>query len=131
MAARRRAPAKDTPTAGEQAAQSTGSAAQSTGSAAGSSSAGDRYERIRQRAYELWEHEGRPQGRDREHWEQAEREVDAGAEGSSSSSASAAPRAAESSSSEDGGQADAAADLGDGAPGAATRRRRRPTTGGA
>ena len=32
-------------------------------------------ERIRQRAYEIWEREGRPEGREQEHWEQAEREV--------------------------------------------------------
>ena len=29
----------------------------------------------RQRAYELWEQEGRPDGRDREHWLQAEAEI--------------------------------------------------------
>lgn len=33
-------------------------------------------ERIRRRAYDLWEKEGRPDGRDREHWLQAEAEVD-------------------------------------------------------
>jgi hypothetical protein len=33
--------------------------------------------RIRDRAYAIWEREGRPQGRDREHWEQATREIDA------------------------------------------------------
>ena len=32
-------------------------------------------EQIRARAYELWEREGRPHGRDRQHWEQAEREL--------------------------------------------------------
>lgn len=31
--------------------------------------------RIRSRAYELWEEEGRPHGRDREHWSQAESEM--------------------------------------------------------
>jgi hypothetical protein len=31
--------------------------------------------RIRQRAYEIWEREGRPEGREQAHWEQAEREV--------------------------------------------------------
>ena len=31
--------------------------------------------RIQQRAYELWEHEGRPEGRDDAHWAQAEREI--------------------------------------------------------
>ena len=32
-------------------------------------------QRIQQRAYELWEKEGRPQGRDHAHWQQAEREL--------------------------------------------------------
>jgi DUF2934 family protein len=35
----------------------------------------DLQQRIQQRAYELWEKEGRPQGRERAHWQQAEREV--------------------------------------------------------
>ena len=30
---------------------------------------------IRQRAYQIWEREGRPMGRDREHWLMAEREL--------------------------------------------------------
>lgn len=34
-------------------------------------------DRVRRRAYELWEREGRPEGRDREHWEQARREIKA------------------------------------------------------
>ncbi len=41
----------------------------------------ERTERIRQRAYELWETQGRPEGRDLEHWEQARLEIEA--EGSS------------------------------------------------
>jgi hypothetical protein len=32
---------------------------------------------IQRRAYELWENEGRPQGREQVHWQQAEREVQA------------------------------------------------------
>jgi hypothetical protein len=36
----------------------------------------DREEIIRQRAYRIWEEEGRPEGRDRLHWDQAAREVD-------------------------------------------------------
>ncbi|MBF0373139.1 MAG: DUF2934 domain-containing protein [Alphaproteobacteria bacterium] len=32
-------------------------------------------DRIRQRAYELWEQEGRPEGRALQHWDQAAREV--------------------------------------------------------
>ena len=34
-------------------------------------------DRIRQRAYELWETRGYPHGRDLEHWLQAEREISA------------------------------------------------------
>ena len=36
----------------------------------------DHDERVRERAHEIWEAEGRPHGRDREHWEQAVRERD-------------------------------------------------------
>jgi hypothetical protein len=32
-------------------------------------------ERIRDRAYEIWNFEGRPDGRDREHWSQATKEL--------------------------------------------------------
>jgi hypothetical protein len=35
----------------------------------------DLQQRIRQRAYELWEREGRPHGRAHAHWHQAEREI--------------------------------------------------------
>lgn len=31
--------------------------------------------RIRERAYAIWEHEGRPEGREQEHWERAAREI--------------------------------------------------------
>ncbi|WP_406858010.1 DUF2934 domain-containing protein [Alsobacter sp. KACC 23698] len=31
--------------------------------------------RIRERAYELWTQEGRPHGRERDHWDQARREL--------------------------------------------------------
>jgi Protein of unknown function (DUF2934) len=37
----------------------------------------DRDERIRQRAYEIWESEGRPDGQATKHWEQAASEVGA------------------------------------------------------
>jgi hypothetical protein len=37
----------------------------------------DRQHRIRQRAHEIWESHGRPHGADRDHWEQATREIDA------------------------------------------------------
>lgn len=37
----------------------------------------DRDKRIQMRAYEIWEREGRPEGRERSHWEQARSEIDA------------------------------------------------------
>jgi len=41
-----------------------------------SNAAAVREEMIRQRAYEIWEGEGNPKGRESEHWDQAAREVD-------------------------------------------------------
>ena len=41
----------------------------------------DREDRIRQRAYEIWEMEGRPHGRDKEHWERALLEMQDGEAG--------------------------------------------------
>lgn len=39
----------------------------------------DREHRVRERAYQIWEEEGRPQGRDAHHWQQAAAEfADAG-----------------------------------------------------
>ena len=38
-------------------------------------------ERIRRRAYEIWEREGRPNGRDQEHWREAEAELAGAAPG--------------------------------------------------
>jgi hypothetical protein len=37
--------------------------------------ADDRQNRIRQRAHEIWEREGRPQGAHERHWQQAESEI--------------------------------------------------------
>ena len=37
----------------------------------------DRQHRIRQRAHTIWENHGRPHGADRDHWDQATREIDA------------------------------------------------------
>ncbi len=37
----------------------------------------ERTERISLRAYEIWEHRGRPKGGHMEHWLDAEREIDA------------------------------------------------------
>ncbi len=36
----------------------------------------DREEHVRRRAYQLWEQEGRPEGRDTAHWSQAEAELE-------------------------------------------------------
>lgn len=36
----------------------------------------NRAQQIRARAYEIWENEGRPQGKEKEHWDQAEREFE-------------------------------------------------------
>ncbi|UKJ75649.1 DUF2934 domain-containing protein [Azospirillum brasilense] len=36
----------------------------------------DRAERVRRRAHDIWERDGRPEGRHDEHWAQAEAEVD-------------------------------------------------------
>lgn len=35
----------------------------------------DYHEKLKERAHAIWEQEGRPHGRDREHWQQAEAEV--------------------------------------------------------
>ncbi|MBW6425716.1 DUF2934 domain-containing protein [Rhizobium sp. XQZ8] len=35
----------------------------------------DQYERIQQRAYEIWENEGRPEGAAARHWDQAQDEI--------------------------------------------------------
>ncbi|HEV7310331.1 DUF2934 domain-containing protein [Ensifer sp.] len=37
----------------------------------------DREERIRRRAYAIWEKEGQPVGEEMRHWEQARREIEA------------------------------------------------------
>jgi hypothetical protein len=36
----------------------------------------DREEKIRERAHLIWEREDRPEGRDAEHWAQAQREIE-------------------------------------------------------
>ncbi len=56
----------------------TDAAMEKAGSANGQSartSGDDRERRVRDRAYEIWEQEGRPSGRESEHWAQAERET--------------------------------------------------------
>ena len=35
----------------------------------------DRSDRIRQRAYQIWQEQGEPHGHDGAHWDQAEREI--------------------------------------------------------
>lgn len=70
---------------------------------------GDRDERIRQRAHEIWEREGRKEGSEAENWQRAEREVRQEEEAGGTSSG------------EDGEMPDSRADLSGG--GAARRRR--------
>lgn len=53
------------------------------------------YEKIRSRAYEIWEKEGRPSGRERQHWEQAQREVARDAAGEAGETAPGEVRAEE------------------------------------
>ena len=50
----------------------------------------DRFERIRARAYELWERDGRPDGQEWSHWLDAERDVAAEERGEAGLEASAA-----------------------------------------
>lgn len=49
------------------------------------------YERVKKRAYEIWEEEGRPWGRDAIHWEQAHREIAAASLAPAETSTPAAP----------------------------------------
>ena len=42
---------------------------------------------IRERAYSIWEMEGRPEGRERQHWEQATRDVISRGKGSTAEAA--------------------------------------------
>ncbi len=51
------------------------SARNATRQLAGGRPMDDLERRIQQRAYELWENEGRPHGREQDHWQQAEREI--------------------------------------------------------
>jgi hypothetical protein len=37
----------------------------------------EKEQRIRERAYQIWLDEGRPHGRDKEHWQQAEAQINA------------------------------------------------------
>lgn len=61
---------------GKESAAGRGSAGGAKATAAkGGESSGGREDRVRDRAYEIWEQEGRPPGREREHWERADREV--------------------------------------------------------
>ena len=70
-------------------------------------------ERIRQRAHEIWEGEGRPEGGHAEHWAQASREIEA-QDGKASPPAPTSPDDSPTVTSPDGGttpaQAAAAAD---------------------
>lgn len=75
--------------------------------------ADDRNARVREHAYRLWQQEGEPHGRDRDHWEQAERDIGhdgpsaeeapAPAPSSQAEVAASAPVTADASSVSDGG----------------------------
>jgi uncharacterized protein YjbJ (UPF0337 family) len=51
--------------------------AKATAEEAMHSAATDREGKIRERAYQIWQDEGSPDGREHDHWHQAEREADA------------------------------------------------------
>jgi hypothetical protein len=51
----------------------------------------EREERIRKRAYELWEEDGAPEGRADEYWHRARHLIDQEAQSTSSASAGDAP----------------------------------------
>lgn len=51
----------------------------------------DREQRIRERAYSIWEHEGRPDGQAERHWRMAERAVEELEEGRVSVDATGVP----------------------------------------
>ena len=53
-----------------------GNAASGDGAAEHSPQPLEREQRLRERAHELWEREGHPEGRNEEHWAQACREID-------------------------------------------------------
>ena len=53
----------------------------------------EREDRIRARAHQLWLEEGRPEGREREHWQRAEEEVDQQEEPGENSAGAAGPHA--------------------------------------
>ncbi|MBZ9821313.1 DUF2934 domain-containing protein [Mesorhizobium sp. CA4] len=53
----------------------------------------DRHERIRQRAHEIWEQAGRPEGAHMEHWDQAVAEVDGAGKSAAKSPKKAAAKA--------------------------------------
>ena len=71
----------------------------------------DREEQLRQRAYGIWQAEGQPHGRDRDHWEMAEREITEGGAPEKPVEATARPartRKAKSGTEADGGASTAA-----------------------
>jgi hypothetical protein len=54
----------------------------------------EREDAIRRRAHQIWEQDGRPQGREAEHWERAKREIEEGRDQSGSSAGATNPVAA-------------------------------------
>ena len=55
-----------------------------------------REQRIRERAHQIWESEGRPDGQDQSHWERASREIEEEERTKTSSATERAPDALES-----------------------------------
>lgn len=51
-------------------------------------------DQIRRRAHEIWEQEGRPHGKETEHWERATRELEDGSVAPAEKKRRAAPRTA-------------------------------------
>lgn len=52
---------------------------------------GDQEQRIRERAYQIWQLAGQPHGYDRQHWEQALSEIEAEGSGAGDTSAALPP----------------------------------------
>ena len=77
----------------------------------------DTRQRTRDRAYQIWEEQGRPEGREAEHWLQAERELHEGldAEGDTSAGLTGSDQA-ESTAATTASELDEAADTEDMAP---------------
>jgi hypothetical protein len=70
-----------TPAKGQEGDKASAPARKTSASRSPRSAKGALEERIKQRAYELWEAAGRPHGQDAQHWARAERELTQGGAG--------------------------------------------------